>query len=202
MGFIAFYFVLFVASGNDIMAITLHLSINDITHVMQASVFILPPLVFWITKRLCMSLQRADRDLVLHGKESGRLVRTAEGRFFEAHSELSDDDRWRLVSYETYRPIAPPTEADKNGVSRRQIAKDKMRARLSHFYFSDRIEAVTPAELAAAHHDGQAHESIEAVEAGDRPQIESDEFDHHLHGGAEELSSGHAYSQPQDQEPS
>ena len=202
MGFIAFYFVLFVASGNDIMAITLHLSINDITHVMQASIFILPPLVFWITKRLCMSLQRADRDLVLHGKESGRLVRTAEGRFFEAHTPLSGEDRWRLVSYETHLPIAAPTEADSNGVGRRQIAKDRMRARLSHFYFNDRIEAITPAELAAAHHDGQAHESIEATEGGDRPEIESDEFDHNLHGGAEELSSGHAYSQPQDQEPS
>ncbi|XAS78057.1 cytochrome bc complex cytochrome b subunit [Dermatophilaceae bacterium Sec6.4] len=203
MGFIMFYFVLLVASGNDIMAITLHLSINDITNANRVLLFVGPVIVFWITKRICMSLQRRDRDLVLHGRESGRLVRTAEGRFFEAHEELSAEKRWALVSYESHVPIAAPTATDSNGVGRRQIAKDKVRAKLSHFYFSDRIEAVTPAELAAAHHDGIAHEAIEAPQDGNLLEIEGgDEFDQHLHGGSEELSSGHAYSHPQDQEPS
>ncbi len=203
MAFITFYFVLFVGSGNDIMAITLHLSINDITHILQAAIFLAPPLVFWVTKRLCLSLQRRDRDLVLHGRESGRLVRTAEGRFFEAHETMEEHDRWRLVSYESHRPAAALSAADTNGVNRRKRAKDKARVRLSHFYFSDRVEAVTPAELAAAHHDGQAHEAIEAPDhSGDAPQIASEEFDHRMHGGSEELSSGHAYSHPQEQEPS
>ena len=66
-----FYIVLFFASGNDIMAIKLHLSINDLTRLFQTLVFVGPPLAFWITKRICLSLQRADRQKVLHGRETG-----------------------------------------------------------------------------------------------------------------------------------
>ena len=33
---------------------------------------------------------------------------------------------------------------------------------MSHFYFKDAVNPVTPAELAAAHHDGQHAEAIEA----------------------------------------
>jgi ubiquinol-cytochrome c reductase cytochrome b subunit len=51
--------------------------------------------------------------------------------------------------------------------------KDKLRARLSRFYFTDRVEPVTPTELAAAHHDGHGHEAIEAGE--ERPELEPSE---------------------------
>ncbi len=203
MGFIMFYFILLIASGNDIMAITLHLSINDITQFNRVALFVGPVVVFWITKRICLSLQRRDRDLVLHGRESGRLVRTAEGRFFEAHEALTPEQRWALVSYESPSAIEAPSATDSNGVGRRQIAVEKVRAKLSSFYFSDRVDAVTPAELAAAHHDGHSFEAIEAGESEDRQEIAgSDGFDRDVHGSNEELSSGHAYSHPQEQEPS
>ena len=53
--------------------------------------------------------------------------------------------------------------------------KDKARSALSRFYFTDSINPVTPAELAAAHHDGHGHETIGAIEADsdDRPALES-----------------------------
>ncbi|MDQ3383576.1 MAG: ubiquinol-cytochrome c reductase cytochrome b subunit, partial [Actinomycetota bacterium] len=72
---IAMYVVLSMATVNDILALKLGLSINDITQSLRALFFILPVVAFWVTKRLCLSLQRADRDLVLHGTESGRIVR-------------------------------------------------------------------------------------------------------------------------------
>jgi ubiquinol-cytochrome c reductase cytochrome b subunit len=39
-------------------------------------------------------------------------------------------------------------------VRRPGSAQEKVRARLSHFYFNDRIETVTPGELTAAQHNG------------------------------------------------
>src|SRR5690606_25899151 len=72
---ISMYLVLSLATVNDILAIKLGLSINDITNILRVAFFVLPVVVFMVVKRLCLSLQRADRDLVLHGKETGRIVR-------------------------------------------------------------------------------------------------------------------------------
>ena len=170
------YGVLMFAAGNDLMAIKLHLSINDITHILRAAFFIAPPLVFWVTKRICLSLQRKDRDLVLHGRETGRIIRTADGRFFEQHEPLDEFTRWNLVQHEPHEVLTLERATDEHGVASPTARKDKARSALSRFYFSDSINPVTPAELAAAHHDGHGAESIEAIEAGSdetRPALES-----------------------------
>lgn len=188
MAAITFYGILFAACGNDIIAIKFHLSIDDITRTFQVGLIVMPIIVFWVVKRMCLSLQRADRDLVLHGRESGRLVRTGKGRFFEAHEPVGEFQRWRLVAFESPAPIELPPATDENGVRRKGAAKDRWRARLSHYYFKDRVEPVTPMELAAAHHDGHAAEAIEShpddAESG------------HMHGGAEEIGAAHAYGHP------
>ncbi|AKU17151.1 cytochrome b [Luteipulveratus mongoliensis] len=189
MAAISFYSILFLAAGNDIIAIKLHLSINDITNGLRVACVVAPPLVFWVTKRICLSLQRRDRDLVLHGRETGRIVRTADGKFFEAHEPLDAYARWQLVSFETNRPLELSEAADGHGVRRLGAAKEDLRVKLSNFFFSDRIEAVTPAELAAAHHHGE-HEALEATAIEDSHPAE---FGGHLHGGAEEITAGHAY---------
>ncbi|WP_446663972.1 cytochrome bc1 complex cytochrome b subunit [Flexivirga sp. B27] len=188
MAAITFYGILFAACGNDIMAIKFHLSIDDITRAFQIGLIVMPIIVFWVVKRMCLSLQRYDRDLVLHGRESGRLVRTAKGRFFEAHEELNEYDRWPLVAYDSPAPVELEPATDENGVRRKGARKDRLRARLSHYYFKDRIEPVTPMELAAAHHHGHETEEIEShpddAESG------------HMHGGAEEIGTPHAYGHP------
>lgn len=169
------YGVLMFAAGNDLMAIKLHLSINDITHTLRAAFFIAPPIVFWVTKRICLSLQRKDRDLVLHGRETGRIVRTADGKFFEQHEPLDEFTRWNLVQHEDHEVLLLEAGTDAHGVASPTARKDKARSALSRFYFTDSINPVTPAELAAAHHDGHGHEAIEAAPSGDesRPALES-----------------------------
>ena len=188
MAAITFYGILFAACGNDIIAIKFHLSIDDITRSFQIGLIIMPIIVFWVVKRMCLSLQRYDRDLVLHGRESGRLVRTSKGRFFEAHQDLTDNERWPLVAYDSPAPVELTSETDSNGVHRKSARKDRMRARVSHYYFKDRVEPVSPMELASAHHDGQAGEEIQShpddAESG------------HMHGGAEEIGAAHAYGHP------
>jgi ubiquinol-cytochrome c reductase cytochrome b subunit len=169
------YGVLMFAAGNDIMAIKLHLSINDITHILRAAFFIAPVIAFWVTKRICLSLQRRDRDLVLHGRETGRIIRTAEGQFFEHHEPLDPYTRWLLVHHDRHAPLQLTSGTDRNGVASPTARKEKARAALSRFYFTDRIDPVTPAELEAAHHDGHGHEAIESAAPTDesRPALES-----------------------------
>ncbi|XVX18855.1 cytochrome bc1 complex cytochrome b subunit [Actinomycetota bacterium] len=162
---IAAYTVLALACTNDIIAIKLHMSINDITIALRILLFVLPPIVFWVTKRICLALQAYDRDTVLHGRESGRIVRTAEGKFFEAHEPLDEYTRWKLVQQEIPRPLELDSGVDANGVRSPKGKHSALRTKLSNFYYRDRVDAVTPSELEAAHHDGHGHEAIEAHDA-------------------------------------
>ncbi len=175
MAGITAYTVLMFASGNDIMAIKLDMSINDLTWFFRIGFFVLPPIVFWITKRVCLSLQRRDRDTVLHGIESGTIIRTPDGRFFERHEAMLPQDQWILVQHEAVAPLELEESVDANGVARPTGRLDRARARLSHFYFADAVNPVTPAELAAAHHDGQEMESIEPSASGGAAAIEATE---------------------------
>ena len=74
-----FYGLMWAAGGNDILAIKMHLSINQITYFMRAAVFIGPVIAFIITRRWCISLQRHDNEKLLHGLESGVIMRDAAG---------------------------------------------------------------------------------------------------------------------------
>ena len=160
---IVFYILLLIGGGNDIIATHFSSSINDITNALRVLVFVGPPLAFYLTKRICLGLQRKDRETVLHGRETGRVFRTAEGEVFELHEPLSKYDRWLLVQHEPAAPLELPPAADENGVRRPGSRSDGWRKRISRFYFEDRVEPVTPTELEAAHHE---HHSPEAVEAG------------------------------------
>ena len=80
---ISFYLVLLVAGGNDIIASVFSLSINTMTWALRVALFALPPIVYVITKRWCLALQRSDHELLHHGIESGTIRRLPSGEFVE-----------------------------------------------------------------------------------------------------------------------
>jgi len=127
---ITFVLISLINGGNDIFATQFDLSINQIMWFSRISIFILPPIAFVVTKRLCLSLQRADRDLVLHGMETGRLVRMPSGEFAEVHEPISAQKRWILTSHEQPPALELPA-TDARGVRRPGALKNKLRIRLS-----------------------------------------------------------------------
>jgi ubiquinol-cytochrome c reductase cytochrome b subunit len=149
------FVILILAGSNDLIATHFGLSINDITHVFRVLLFVAPAFAFWITKRICLGLQRRDRELVLHGHETGRIVRFAHGEYVEVHRPLDDDELWLRVQHETRRPLEIEPAEDSRGVRRKGYRADRLRQRLSRLFFEDRVEPVTPAELAAAHGHGE-----------------------------------------------
>ncbi len=132
--------------------------------------------MFWVTKRICLSLQRRDRDTVLHGRETGTIVRTPDGKYFERHETSAEltPEQWILVQHEPVAPIQIESNVDENGVERKAHRKDRRRARWSRFYFADAVNPVTPAEFAAAQHHGAEHEAIEPSASGGARPIEAD----------------------------
>jgi len=127
---LTFTLVSLLNGGNDIIAQRFHLTINQMMWFSRIGIIVLPPLAFIITKRLCLSLQRADRDLVLHGRETGRLVRMPNGEFTEIHEPISAEKAWLLTSHEQIAPLELPLE-DESGVRNPGVLKNKLRNRIS-----------------------------------------------------------------------
>ena len=93
------WLILLAAGANDILAVTFHLSINMITNSFRVLIFVVPPLAYVVTKRICLGLQRRDRDLVLHGRETGRIVRLPHGEMIEVHEPISEARKWELTQH-------------------------------------------------------------------------------------------------------
>ncbi|WP_435198321.1 cytochrome bc1 complex cytochrome b subunit [Janibacter sp. GS2] len=172
MAAMTLYGVMLFGGSNDIVAIKFGLSINDITLLLRVLTFVGPVIAFWATRRICLSLQRHDRDLVLHGRESGRIERGADGEFHEVHEPIDPYTRWTLVQHEGAPPLELTSTTDENGVEDKKAArKNALRAKLHSFYFGGAVDPVSPAELEAAHHD-HGHEAIESGDTDrDRDKI-------------------------------
>nr|WP_246159637.1 cytochrome b N-terminal domain-containing protein [Nocardioides antri] len=93
---VTFYGLAWMAGGNDIIAIKMHLSINQVTYALRVLIFVGPVLAFMITKRWCISLQRHDRDRLLHGRETGVIRRSPDGGYNEKHLPLSPERAYAL----------------------------------------------------------------------------------------------------------
>ncbi|MEU6733158.1 cytochrome bc1 complex cytochrome b subunit [Streptomyces physcomitrii] len=137
VAWITLYMVLLVGGGNDLFATHLHLSINAITWFVRVGFFAAPVIAFLVTKRICLGLQRRDRDKVLHGRESGIIKRLPHGEFIEVHEPLAQEALHKLTAHEQYEPaaIAPPT--DDNGVAKKLTRGEKLRAKLSRGYYAE-----------------------------------------------------------------
>jgi ubiquinol-cytochrome c reductase cytochrome b subunit len=150
---LSFVLVTLINGGNDIIATNFDLTINQIMWFSRIGVFVIPPLVFVITKRICLSLQRADREKVLHGRETGRLVMLPHGEFVEIHEELTAAEKFTLTQHQQPNALIVPAE-DANGVVNPQGIKGKIRARFSQAHV-EQVPAPTETEakaLESGHH--------------------------------------------------
>ena len=127
---LTFMIVALINGGNDLIATHFDLTINQIMWFSRIGIIVLPPLAFVITKRICLSLQRADREAVLHGKETGRLVMLPHGEYIEIHEELSPEKKFALTQHEQPKAIALVTE-DNQGVLNPKGIRAKLQAKFS-----------------------------------------------------------------------
>nr|WP_241698323.1 cytochrome b [Flaviflexus huanghaiensis] len=144
------FIILVITGSNDIIATHFELSINGITWVLRILFLIAPFITFWVTKRICLSLQRRDRELALHGHPTGKVIQTEDGAFHSVHRPLDNYELWTLVQHDAHRPIEAGAEVDPDGLPRKEYKSLKRRSAISRFFFEDRVEPVTKSELAAA----------------------------------------------------
>jgi ubiquinol-cytochrome c reductase cytochrome b subunit len=156
---VVMYAVFWIAGGNDIFATKFHLSLNSITWFSRVAWIVLPTIAFFVTRRICIGLQRADIDRVLHGYETGVIDRSPDGGYSERHAPLSTDDQYSLTSRGRMPAIEAPYKHDANGVADKHYGMSKLRYKLAKFYFYGAVDKPTAhdVEHAAEHfadHDG------------------------------------------------
>ena len=153
------FFILVIAGSNDIVATHFEMSLNGITWALRIAFLIAPVITFMLTKRICLSLQRRDRELALHGRATGKVIQTDDGAFHSVHRHLDDYELWTLVQHDNHRPIEAGSPNGPEGHPRADYKSLKRRSAVSRFFFEDRVEPVTKSELAAA---SASHHSLEA----------------------------------------
>jgi ubiquinol-cytochrome c reductase cytochrome b subunit len=144
---VVFYAVLWAAASSDLIATHFKLTIEGVITTLQVLLIVGPIAAFLIAKRTCLALQRKDREIALHGYESGRIVRLPGGEYVEVHEQLDDYERWRLLDFEEYKPLT--VRPDEKG---RITVGTRVRAGLSRWFFEDRVMPVTQKELEDSRH--------------------------------------------------
>ncbi|WP_370294571.1 cytochrome bc complex cytochrome b subunit [Cryobacterium sp. MDB2-A-1] len=145
---VTFYAALWSTASSDIIATHFHVTMEGVIHACQFATIVGPFIAFFVAKRVCLALQKKDREIVLHGYESGRIVRLPGGEYIEVHQPVDEYERWKLVSYSDYKPLMiRPNDQGKITTGQR------LRGGLSRWFFEDRIVPVTTTELEQSHGD-------------------------------------------------
>jgi quinol-cytochrome oxidoreductase complex cytochrome b subunit len=141
---IVFYGVLWAAGGNDVIATTLGVDLFGTTWFFRAAILIGPVLAYIVAYRICVGLQRRDRELVSHGLEIGQITMGPDGRFAEASRPLRETERAVVYSKKPMPRLSVDT-SDGNGVAapeqRRPLTRvvAKLRVRLNEAYHNGRV---------------------------------------------------------------
>src|SRR5215211_7784528 len=156
--------MLWLGGGNDVIASQFDVSLNAVTYFLRVAVFVAPVLAFLLAKRICIGLQRADHDRLLHGAESGVIERDPSGRYSERHRPITVGEQFALTQHAEQDALVPVAGDGDGEYSDRQLRVEQLRRRATRFYFADTLRKPTRAELeeAAAHHHHRASHELGA----------------------------------------
>jgi len=137
---ISFYAVLLLSGGNDLIAKAFDISLNAMTYGGRVALFVLPPLAYLVAYRICLGLQRHDREVLEHGIETGIIKLLPNGEFIEIHQPLGpvDDHGHGQLQY-AGTPVPKKMNALGNPFGRK----------VKGFFFPVREKAEIQAELEA-----------------------------------------------------
>jgi ubiquinol-cytochrome c reductase cytochrome b subunit len=159
---VAFFIVTTMAGGNDVLAYAFDISLNATTWMARIGVLVLPPLAYFITYRICIGLQRADREVLEHGVETGIIKRLPHGEFIEVHQPLGPvDDHGHPVPLE-YQGAPVPKRMNKLGSAGAPVPGSMFRP--------DPADETAALERARAEEHADAHESEARKELTDRSE--------------------------------
>jgi len=108
MAGVTVYGIMWLEGANDIVARFLNISLYLTTEIARYAIFIGPVVAYWVTKRICLGLQRKDVHLLEHGVETGIIRQLPNGEYIEVTRPVDEEKRAVL---EARPPQLPQIEA-------------------------------------------------------------------------------------------
>ncbi len=133
MAAVTFWGVLWLEGANDIIAHQLQIPLFTLTWIARFAVILGPIIAYWVTKRICLGLQRKDAHLLEHGVETGIVRQLPTGAYVEETRPVSEDLRAVLEYNQVGRPqlTAPRAGEDADEVPAPDARGPMGRLRLS-----------------------------------------------------------------------
>jgi ubiquinol-cytochrome c reductase cytochrome b subunit len=154
---LTYFAIMVAAAANDIFAVHFRISLYAMTWFFRACFIFLPPIMFYITRRICLGLQRKDAHSAAHGYETGRIIRLATGEYIEVEAPLPAENiaRMGLPYKQGSAPELPPL-VDEHGVRspERHNPLERLRTKLGGVLYEDIAEEPTNGH----HDDAETHE--------------------------------------------
>jgi ubiquinol-cytochrome c reductase cytochrome b subunit len=126
---------------------------------------------FWVTRRICIGLQRRDASMLEHGVETGIIRQLPNGAFVELERPVTEEEAAELISAPP-TPLALPRETDDNGLpapaTRRPLGRVQALAR---DIFAEGISLAPPTGGHGNGHGEDGHNGQGEVEGGDRAAV-------------------------------
>jgi len=155
MAVIAFYGVLWLFGGNDVISANFRVDLYTTTWAGRILVVVAPALAYAITYRICLGLQRSDAAVLAHGVETGVIKRLPNGGYAEVHSPPAEDIEAHLRGKETVPVLADGGEVPPKGL---RGPVGRLRLRMSRAYGGEKIPLA----------DGRPHDEDEHAAAPPR----------------------------------
>jgi ubiquinol-cytochrome c reductase cytochrome b subunit len=129
MAAVVFYGILWAEGANDVIADFLSVPLYTVTWIARVLVFVGPAVAFYVTRRICLGLQRQDKELLEHGLETGIIRQMPNGEFVEIHRPVNEEERAILDAKKVPALMPGPGSEDENGVPAPQMSGALGRAR-------------------------------------------------------------------------
>ncbi len=91
MAGVTVYGIMWLEGANDIIASQLSISLYLTTEIARYAIFIGPVVAYWVTKRICLGLQRKDVHLLEHGVETGIIRQLPDGEYIEVTRPVDEE---------------------------------------------------------------------------------------------------------------
>ena len=85
--------MLWAEGANDVIADYTQIPLYTVTWIARVLVFVGPAVAFIVTRRICLGLQRKDKEMLLHGYETGIIRQLPNGEFIEVHKPVNEEGR-------------------------------------------------------------------------------------------------------------
>src|SRR3984885_11172925 len=105
VGVICWYLILLLEGANDVIADRFDIPLYTVTWISRVAFFVVPVVAYFVTKRICLALQRKDANMLTHGVEIGIIRQLPNGEFIEEERPVTEEERAVLESKQVIEPL-------------------------------------------------------------------------------------------------